>query len=199
MAEFHWKTRRVVVLHRCLLNSSGDDVPRSCSVFWERRHRPIDRRIVSLASSVESKLSNSALTTSNRSRAKWNLDSRVGPEAWLGRNADESDNVRFEVKNLNTNAMEYRVDYEPAESTTGLFGGNSNWRGPIAAADTVIIGAPMYNFSVSSSLQRWIDQIVRIGKRVGYRPIAWPRTDFRFGIECEQTGLPLEAGAERTA
>jgi hypothetical protein len=26
---------------------------------------------------------------------------------------------------------EYRVDYEPAESKTGLFGGNSNWRGPI--------------------------------------------------------------------
>ncbi len=25
----------------------------------------------------------------------------------------------------------YQVDYEPAESTTGLFGGNSNWRGPI--------------------------------------------------------------------
>ncbi len=28
-------------------------------------------------------------------------------------------------------ATEYRVDYEPAESSTGLFGGNSNWRGPI--------------------------------------------------------------------
>ena len=25
----------------------------------------------------------------------------------------------------------HRVDYEPAESSTGLFGGNSNWRGPI--------------------------------------------------------------------
>ena len=25
----------------------------------------------------------------------------------------------------------YTVDYEPAESTSGLFGGNSNWRGPI--------------------------------------------------------------------
>jgi hypothetical protein len=25
----------------------------------------------------------------------------------------------------------HTVDYEPAESTTGLFGGNSNWRGPI--------------------------------------------------------------------
>ncbi|HEU4641142.1 MAG TPA: hypothetical protein VFS44_01720 [Gemmatimonadaceae bacterium] len=27
--------------------------------------------------------------------------------------------------------MEYRVDYVPAEGNTGLFGGNSNWRGPI--------------------------------------------------------------------
>jgi hypothetical protein len=26
---------------------------------------------------------------------------------------------------------DYRVDYEPAESTSPLFGGNSNWRGPI--------------------------------------------------------------------
>jgi hypothetical protein len=26
---------------------------------------------------------------------------------------------------------EYRVDYLPAESNTGMFGGNSNWRGPV--------------------------------------------------------------------
>jgi hypothetical protein len=32
---------------------------------------------------------------------------------------------------LPISGMEYRVDYEPAESSTGLFGGNSNWRGPI--------------------------------------------------------------------
>ena len=30
-----------------------------------------------------------------------------------------------------TNGTEHRVDYEPAESSTGLFGGNSNWRGPV--------------------------------------------------------------------
>jgi hypothetical protein len=29
------------------------------------------------------------------------------------------------------NGTQHRVDYEPAESSTGLFGGNSNWRGPI--------------------------------------------------------------------
>jgi Glycosyl hydrolase family 63 C-terminal domain len=32
---------------------------------------------------------------------------------------------------LNVDGHEHRVDYEPAESSTGLFGGNSNWRGPI--------------------------------------------------------------------
>jgi hypothetical protein len=32
---------------------------------------------------------------------------------------------------MHVDGTEYRVDYEPAESTTGLFGGNSNWRGPI--------------------------------------------------------------------
>jgi hypothetical protein len=32
---------------------------------------------------------------------------------------------------LTVNGRVHRVDYEPAESTTGLFGGNSNWRGPI--------------------------------------------------------------------
>jgi hypothetical protein len=32
---------------------------------------------------------------------------------------------------LETNNHVHRVDYEPAESSTGLFGGNSNWRGPI--------------------------------------------------------------------
>ncbi|MGB7291351.1 MAG: glucosidase [Thermodesulfobacteriota bacterium] len=29
------------------------------------------------------------------------------------------------------NGNEYRLDYEPAESMTSLFGGNSNWRGPV--------------------------------------------------------------------
>jgi hypothetical protein len=30
-----------------------------------------------------------------------------------------------------SNGEEFRVDYVPGESNTGLFGGNSNWRGPI--------------------------------------------------------------------
>jgi FMN-dependent NADH-azoreductase len=38
------------------------------------------------------------------------------------------------------------------------------------AADAVVIGAPMYNFSIPSPLKAWIDQVVRIGKTVGYGP-----------------------------
>ncbi|HTD24045.1 MAG TPA: NAD(P)H-dependent oxidoreductase [Terriglobales bacterium] len=40
----------------------------------------------------------------------------------------------------------------------------------LKAADTVVIGAPMYNFSISSLLKAWIDQIVRVGKTVAYGP-----------------------------
>ena len=41
---------------------------------------------------------------------------------------------RFHAKHpyvLNVGGTEYRVDYLPAESNSGMFGGNSNWRGPV--------------------------------------------------------------------
>jgi hypothetical protein len=47
---------------------------------------------------------------------------------------------------LHVNGTEHRVDYEPGESSTGLFGGNSNWRGPI--------WFPM-NFLLVESLQKF--------------------------------------------
>jgi FMN-dependent NADH-azoreductase len=35
-------------------------------------------------------------------------------------------------------------------------------------ADAVVIGAPMYNFSVSSQLKVWIDRIVVAGRTFKY-------------------------------
>jgi hypothetical protein len=32
---------------------------------------------------------------------------------------------------IELDGVKHRVDYEPGESSTGLFGGNSNWRGPV--------------------------------------------------------------------
>jgi hypothetical protein len=41
---------------------------------------------------------------------------------------------KFHEKNpyvFHTGGQEYRVDYLPGESNSGMFGGNSNWRGPV--------------------------------------------------------------------
>ena len=45
-----------------------------------------------------------------------------------------------------TNGQEYRVDYSPAESNTGTFGGNSNWRGPVWFPVNAMIIRALQNF-----------------------------------------------------
>jgi FMN-dependent NADH-azoreductase len=40
----------------------------------------------------------------------------------------------------------------------------------VQAAETIVIGAPMYNFAISSLFKAWIDQTVRLGKTVAYGP-----------------------------
>jgi hypothetical protein len=42
--------------------------------------------------------------------------------------------------------QEYRVDYLPGESNTGMFGGNSNWRGPVWMPVNVMIIRALLNF-----------------------------------------------------
>lgn len=38
----------------------------------------------------------------------------------------------------------------------------------LLAADTIVIGTPMYNFSVGSSLKAWIDHVARAGRTFQY-------------------------------
>jgi hypothetical protein len=47
---------------------------------------------------------------------------------------------------LHVNDQEYRVDYLPAESNTGMFGGNSNWRGPVWMPVNALIIRALANF-----------------------------------------------------
>ena len=47
---------------------------------------------------------------------------------------------------MNVNGTKYQVDYEPAESTSGMFGGNSNWRGPIWFPINYLLLEALQNF-----------------------------------------------------
>jgi hypothetical protein len=44
------------------------------------------------------------------------------------------------------NGQQHRVDYLPAESDTGMFGGNSNWRGPVWMPVNALIIRALQNF-----------------------------------------------------
>jgi hypothetical protein len=47
---------------------------------------------------------------------------------------------------FHADGQQYRVDYLPAESNTGMFGGNSNWRGPIWMPVNIMIIRSLLNF-----------------------------------------------------
>ena len=46
---------------------------------------------------------------------------------------------------FNVHGEEYRVDYLPGESNTGMFGGNSNWRGPVWMPVNILIVRALLN------------------------------------------------------
>jgi FMN-dependent NADH-azoreductase len=60
----------------------------------------------------------------------------------------------------------------------------------LAAAHTVLIAAPIYNFSVPSSLKAWIDQVVRIR-----RTFAYEDGQFRGLVTGPRAVLALAYGA----
>ena len=49
---------------------------------------------------------------------------------------------------VHVEGQEYRVNYLPAESDTGMFGGNSNWRGPIWMPVNVVLIRALLQFYV---------------------------------------------------
>ncbi|AMV35917.1 MGH1-like glycoside hydrolase domain-containing protein [Planctomyces sp. SH-PL62] len=73
------------------------------------------------------------LAVLNPERLRRILAKMLDEEEFLGPHGIRSVS-KFHKRNpyvLHVQGVEYRVDYVPAESDTGMFGGNSNWRGPV--------------------------------------------------------------------
>ena len=75
----------------------------------------------------------SLLAVLNAERLRRVLTRMLDEEEFLGPHGIRSISKYHEQHpySFTVNEQEYRVDYLPAESNTGMFGGNSNWRGPV--------------------------------------------------------------------
>jgi len=95
--------------------------------------------------------------------------------------------------------QEYRVDYLPGESDSGMFGGNSNWRGPVwMPVNTMIIRALLNfylyygdNFKIecptgSGAMMNLFDVSKEIADRLS-----------RIFLQDEQGRRPVYGGAEK--
>jgi hypothetical protein len=100
---------------------------------------------------------------------------------------------------MNVNGQQHSVKYEPAESSTGLFGGNSNWRGPI--------WFPV-NFLIIESLQKFhhylgADYKVECPTGSGQMMTLWEVSEelskrlTRIFLKDEQGRRPVYGGTEK--
>lgn len=58
----------------------------------------------------------------------------------------------------------------------------------LLASDVLVIGAPMYNFSIPSTLKAWIDQVVRVGRTFTYPDYQGLAVGKRAFILCARGG-----------
>jgi hypothetical protein len=95
--------------------------------------------------------------------------------------------------------QEYRVDYLPAESNTGMFGGNSNWRGPIWMPVNVMIVRALLNFYLYYGDDFKIECPTGSGKMMNLFDVAKEIADrlSRIFLRDENGQRPVYGGSEK--
>ena len=106
---------------------------------------------------------------------------------------------------VTVDGVEASVNYEPAESTSGLFGGNSNWRGPVWFPLNALFIASLAALRIARRDGRSHRGSARVGhiadaRRSGRRPLA--PADLALPSRPRRTtpvGCPLSAAVDRSA
>ncbi len=75
-----------------------------------------------------------------------------------------------------------RVDYEPAESTTALFGGNSNWRGPVWLPVNVLLVDALRRYDEALGDTVRVEHPTGSGRWVGLGAVADDLSDRLLGL-----------------
>ena len=94
---------------------------------------------------------------------------------------------------------EYRVDYLPAESNTGMFGGNSNWRGPVWMPVNVLIIRALQQFYMYYGDGFTIECPTGSGKVMNLFEVSKEISDRlgRIFLRDESGRRPIYGGAEK--
>jgi len=95
--------------------------------------------------------------------------------------------------------QEYRVDYLPAESNTGMFGGNSNWRGPVWMPVNAMIIRALLNFYLYYGDNFKVECPTGSGKRMNLFEVSKEIADrlIRTFTRDEKGRRPVYGGAEK--
>jgi hypothetical protein len=89
---------------------------------------------------------------------------------------------------------EQQVDYEPGESTSHLFGGNSNWRGPVWFPLNVLIIDALRDYEQNLGESHTVEYPAGTGRRLGLGAVADD-----LAARLVSLFLPGEGGAPRPA
>jgi len=95
--------------------------------------------------------------------------------------------------------QEYRVDYLPGESDSGMFGGNSNWRGPIWMPVNVMIIRALLNFYLYYGDNFKIECPTGSGKLMNLFEVSKEISDrlTRIFLQDENGRRPVYGGTEK--
>src|SRR5512139_2377970 len=100
---------------------------------------------------------------------------------------------------FHVHGQEYRVDYLPAESNTGMFGGNSNWRGPIWMPVNALIIRSLLNFYLYYGDSFKIECPTGSGRMMNLFEVSKEISDrlTRIFLRNEQGKRPVYGGTEK--